>query len=52
MRMVSQNDKSVSHYDTIITATELLYNLVAVTNKIKHFQLVKDLIVINWRSES
>ncbi|HEY9768389.1 MAG TPA: hypothetical protein V6C71_07740 [Coleofasciculaceae cyanobacterium] len=50
--MVSQNDKFASHCDAIITATGLQHNLVVVTNNIKHFQLVKDLVLINWRSES
>ena len=43
--------ESIGDCDTMIAATGLQHNLVVVTNNIKHFQRVKDLVVINWRSE-
>ena len=41
--------KSIGDCDTMIAALGLQHNNIVVTNNVKHFQRVKNLVVINWR---
>ena len=44
-----QQGKSIGDWDTMIAALGLQHNAVVVTNNVKHFQRVKNLVVANWR---
>ncbi|MDJ0680111.1 MAG: type II toxin-antitoxin system VapC family toxin [Xenococcaceae cyanobacterium MO_167.B52] len=44
-----QQGKSIGDCDTMIAAIGLQHNAVVVTNNVKHFQRVKNLVVVNWR---
>ena len=44
-----QQGKSIGDCDTMIAAVGLQHNAIVVTNNVKHFQRVKNLVVVNWR---
>ena len=44
-----QQEKSIGDCDTMIAAIGLQHNAVVVTNNVKHFQRVRNLVVVNWR---
>ncbi len=44
-----QQGKSIGDWDTMIAALGLQHNAVVVTNNVKHFQRVRNLVVVNWR---
>ncbi len=44
-----QQGKSIGDCDTMIAAIGLQHNAVVVTNNVKHFQRVRNLVVVNWR---
>ena len=39
----------IEDMDILIAATALLHNLILVTNNVKHFEKIKDLIMENWK---
>jgi predicted nucleic acid-binding protein len=39
----------IEDMDILIAATALLHNLFLVTNNVKHFEKIKDLIMENWK---
>lgn len=47
---LAQKGESIGDCDTTIAAVGLQYNAIIVTNNVKHFQRVKNLIVINWKN--
>ncbi|MDJ0570179.1 MAG: PIN domain-containing protein [Pleurocapsa sp. MO_192.B19] len=46
---LTQKGKSIGDWDTMIAAIGLQHKTIVVTNNVKHFQRVQNLIVINWR---
>lgn len=44
-----QEGKSIGDCDTMIAAVGLQHQAVVVTNNLKHFRRVKNLVVVNWR---
>lgn len=46
---LTQKGESIGDCDTMIAAIGLQHKTVVVTNNVKHFQRVQNLIVINWR---
>lgn len=47
---LTQKGESIGDCDTMIAAVGLQHNIIVVTNNVKHFQRVKNLVVINWRN--
>jgi len=47
---LTRTGKSIGDCDTMIAAVGLQHDLVVVTNNLKHFQRVKNLVVVNWKS--
>ena len=41
----------IEDMDILIVATSLSYNLILVTNKVKHFEKIKDLRMENWKGQ-
>ena len=46
---LTQKGKPIGDCDTMIAAVGLQHKAIVVTNNVKHFQRVQDLMVINWR---
>ena len=49
---LARKGQTIGDCDTMIAAAGLQHNLVVVTNNVKHFQRVEDLVVVNWKSGS
>ena len=47
---LTRTGKSIGDCDTMIAAVGLQHDLVVVTNNLKHFQRVKNLVVVSWKS--
>lgn len=48
--VLTRKGQGIGDCDTMIAAIGLQHDLIVVTNNLKHFQRVEDLIVVNWRS--
>ena len=46
---LTQKGEPIGDCDTMIAAIGLQHQTIVVTNNLKHFQRVRDLIVVNWR---
>lgn len=46
---LTQKGTPIGDCDTMIAAIGLQHKTIVVTNNVKHFQRVRDLVVINWR---
>lgn len=46
---LTQKGEPIGDCDTMIAAIGLQHKTIVVTNNVKHFQRVQDLMVINWR---
>lgn len=46
---LAQKGEPIGDRDTMIAAISLQHKAIVVTNNLKHFQRVRDLMVINWR---
>jgi len=46
---LTSKGQSIGDCDTMIAAVGLRHNAVVVTNNLKHFQRVENLVVINWK---
>ncbi|MEL6579795.1 MAG: type II toxin-antitoxin system VapC family toxin [Cyanobacteria bacterium J06621_12] len=46
---LTQKGEFIGDCDTMIAAIGLQHKIIVVTNNVKHFQRVRDLMVINWR---
>ena len=49
---LARKGQTIGDCDTMVAAAGLQHNLVVVTNNVKHFQRVEDLVVVNWKSGS
>ena len=47
---LTQKGESIGDCDTMIAAIGLQNNAIVVTNNVKHFQRVNNLVVVNWRN--
>jgi tRNA(fMet)-specific endonuclease VapC len=48
--LVNQNQKNVGDFDILIGATALHYDMIVVTDNIKHFKLMPEIKIENWVS--
>ena len=48
--LVNQNQKNVGDFDILIGATALHYDMIIVTDNIKHFKLMPEIKIENWVS--
>ena len=48
--LVNQNQKNVGDFDILIGATALHYDMVIVTDNVKHFKLMPGIKIENWVS--
>lgn len=46
---LTQKGEPIGDCDTMIAAIGLQHKAIVVTNNLKHFQRVRDLVIVNWR---
>lgn len=47
---LTEKGKSIGDCDTMIAAVGLQHQTIVVTNNLKHFQRVENLVAVNWKS--